>query len=540
MVGSQVSWLKRKLLPLGLISLFFSCQPTVKTEHQDGNEIKIDETKSNTEEALPGAGQELALQTCGSCHLFPSPQLLDKQTWRDRVLPEMALHVGIHHDGSTYQAVIPDSYYEDHVGKVAKSLHLYPDTALLSLQEWQQIENFYYTQAPQTLPAASLGIETFLPSPVLLAEFPSFSLANAYASTTLLEFDPASRRIFLGDKRTAQLYVLDDTFQVKEQYGIEGVPVKIIPQGQKLYVLTMGTLEANATAEGKLLLLEKGRITTVLASLERPVDFALADLTGDGKEEIIIAGFGSLSGSLAWYQKVGSGYKKNVLYDGPGSTVLYPKDLNNDGRLDIAALIAHGREGVFFFLNEGNGSFSQKQVIELPPVYGSSHFSFADMNGDGREDIVLVNGDNADLSPVVKPYHGVRIFRNEGDFQYREDQFFPINGAYKAIAGDFDQNGFQDLAVVSFFPDFSQKPEEGFVLLTQEKDQTFSAHLAPEAREGRWITMTSGDFSGDGKQELLLGSHLMSQGPPVPGPLRTLWAEKKRTLLRVQHQPAGI
>lgn len=491
-------------------------------------------------EALPGAGEKLAMQTCGSCHLFPSPQLLDKQTWRERVLPQMSLHLGIYHNGQTYQAVIPDSFYADHVGQVAKSLKLYPDAPLMPLQEWQQLENYYYTQAPQKLSAASLEIKSVLPSPSLIREFPAFSVPNSYASTTLLEFDPISRRIFLGDKRSNKLYILNDTFQEMEQYAIEGVPVKVIPKGRQLYVLTMGTLEANATADGKLLLLEKGRLSTLLTDLERPVDFAFADLTGDGKEEIIVAGFGSLSGSLAWYQKEGNQYKKHVLYDGPGTTVLYPKDVNKDGRMDIAALIAYGREGVFFFLNEGNGSFSQKQVIEVPPVYGSSHFSFADMNGDGREEIILVNGDNADLSPVVKPYHGVRIFRNEGAFQYEEERFFPINGAYKAIAGDFSQNGYLDLAVVSFFPDFSQKPEEGFVLLMQEANNTFTAHLVPEASEGRWITMTSGDFSGDGKPELLLGSHLLSQGPPVPVPLRTSWAQKKRTLLRVQHQPKAL
>lgn len=513
--------------------LFFGCQPDSKTETNAGTEVKISQD-------LHLKGEELARQMCGNCHLFPSPELLDKQTWRERVLPQMSLYSGIYHDGSTYKAQIPDSFYADSIGNVARLLKLYPDSALVSLPEWSQLVDYYTAKAPDKVAAAALNTRSFSPSPTFTGEFPPFSFESSYPSITVLEFDPISRRIFLGDKRTATLYVLDENFQLIEQHAIAGVPVKVLPKGKKLYVLTMGTLEARATAEGKLLVIEKGQVSTVLTKLERPVDFAFADLTGDGREEIVVAGFGSLSGSLAWFQKKGNGYTKSILHHGPGATVVYPKDLNKDGRPDLAALISHGREGITFFLNEGKGTFTQQQVIEVPPVYGSSHFSFADMDGDGQEDIVYVNGDNADFSPVVKPFHGVRIFRNEGKFQYQEKQFFPINGAYKGISGDFDQNGFPDLAVVSFFPNFAHKPEEGFVLLMQEKDRSFSAHLVPEAREGRWITMTSGDFSGDGKPELLLGSHLMTQGPPVPVPLRTQWAQKRRALLRVQHQPLGL
>jgi hypothetical protein len=40
-------------------------------------------------------GEALARQVCASCHLFPEPQLLDKETWRDGALPHMEPFLGI-------------------------------------------------------------------------------------------------------------------------------------------------------------------------------------------------------------------------------------------------------------------------------------------------------------------------------------------------------------------------------------------------------------------------------------------------------------
>ena len=38
--------------------------------------------------------ERLAKQYCGSCHLFPEPNLLDKETWANKVLPQMAFRMG--------------------------------------------------------------------------------------------------------------------------------------------------------------------------------------------------------------------------------------------------------------------------------------------------------------------------------------------------------------------------------------------------------------------------------------------------------------
>lgn len=47
-----------------------------------------------------------------------------------------------------------------------------------------------------------------------------------------------------------------------------------------------------------------------------------------------------------------------------------------------------------------------------------------DFNGDGKLDIVYVNGDNFDYSRVLKPYHGIRILENDGKNNFHERYFF--------------------------------------------------------------------------------------------------------------------
>ena len=129
-----------------------------------------------------------------------------------------------------------------------------------------------------------------------------------------------------------------------------------------------------------------------------------------------------------------------------------------------------------------------------------------DFNKDGFPDIVYTCGDNADYSPVLKPYHGVYIFLNDGKNNFTQKYFYPINGCYKAIAKDFDGDGDLDIATISFFADYAHKPEEGFVYFKNNGNYNFTPYSLEAAKYGRWLTMDAGDFNGDGKTDLMLGN----------------------------------
>jgi hypothetical protein len=102
---------------------------------------------------------------------------------------------------------------------------------------------------------------------------------------------------------------------------------------------------------------------------------------------------------------------------------------------------------------------------------------------------------------------------------FRQKYFFPINGCYKAMARDFDQDGDLDIATISFFADYEHQPEESFVYLENKgrpaNDTTgfnFKPYSFPEAKSGRWLTMDAGDIDGDGRLDIVLGN--FSLGAP--------------------------
>src|SRR6185295_14970209 len=118
---------------------------------------------------------------------------------------------------------------------------------------------------------------------------------------------------------------------------------------------------------------------------------------------------------------------------------------------------------LFIYYNQGNGTFREERLLQFSPSHGSNYFEVMDFNNDGFDDVIITNGDNGDYPPILKAYHGIRIYLNDGNNHFTEKLFLPVNGACKVIAEDFDKDGDLDLASISYFPDFRNDPEEGFI-----------------------------------------------------------------------------
>src|SRR5687767_6858400 len=41
------------------------------------------------------AGERVARQACASCHLFPEPDVADRKTWKEQILPRMETRMGV-------------------------------------------------------------------------------------------------------------------------------------------------------------------------------------------------------------------------------------------------------------------------------------------------------------------------------------------------------------------------------------------------------------------------------------------------------------
>src|SRR2546423_1727873 len=57
--------------------------------------VLLSSSKSVDAAETPARGEQLARQYCGSCHLFPEPNLLTKIEWTHHIMPSMAQWLGV-------------------------------------------------------------------------------------------------------------------------------------------------------------------------------------------------------------------------------------------------------------------------------------------------------------------------------------------------------------------------------------------------------------------------------------------------------------
>ncbi|MDQ2721355.1 MAG: VCBS repeat-containing protein [Bacteroidota bacterium] len=479
--------------------LFYSC----KTYHR--NSAHKDVSSINIEK-----GEALAKIYCQSCHMLPDPSLLDTKSWEKGVLPEMAPRLGIFNFGFE---VYPRSR-DKNIGN-----NFYPSQPVMSLTDWQNILDYYTATSPDSLPAQKRNEPIKTGLSFFKVEIPQINYPMAATCYVKINSQDTSHPIIISDAIKQNLYFINRKLEITDSVIGAGPVVDIDFTKSFLLACNIGVLNPNNGKFGKVEIIElnsNGQMhkdaIPLIDSLQRPVQIVSADLNNDGKQDYIVCEFGYLTGSLSWMENLGNNkFQRHVLRNAPGAIKAYVQDFNHDGKPDILALFAQGEEGIFLFTNKGNGNFDQEEVLRFPPSYGSSSFELADFNKDGYPDIVYTCGDNADFSPVLKPYHGVYIFMNDKTNHFKQKYFFPINGCYKAIARDFDGDGDLDVATISFFADYARQPEESFVYLKNNGNFDFQPYTFPEANMGRWLTMDAGDIDGDGKTDIILGN--FSIGP---------------------------
>ena len=475
-------------------------------------------------------GEKLARTVCASCHLFPEPASLDRVSWAMMVLPQMETWLGL---------AEPD-FSARPGGDRVKAAKIFPETPAMSTLEWRSICSYYLEAAPARFlpPTDRPKLETS----VKQFEIVPTKYHQPTPATTLVKIDARNHKIYVGDADAKTLSVLGARGEVESTLPVESAPISVLFRPDGLYVTLIGDLHPSDLAQGKLLsrpTSPSGSMLTnvLLTELHRPSDVVVADLNGDGREDLLICQYGNYLGHLSWFENLGNGkYEEHILINRPGAIKAYVHDFNQDGRPDIIVLMAQAREGIYILYNEGGGHFRETTVVEFPPTWGSSYFEMADFNGDGYPDLLVTNGDNGDLTALPAPYkkyHGVRIFLNDGKNHFKEAWFFGMNGAYKAVARDFDNDGDLDIAAISFFPDYQHSPRESFIYFENKGGQgklEFKPSTIPESFSGRWMTMDVGDLEGDGRPDIVLGA--FNNGPgSVPTVLTEGWKTRGPSVL---------
>jgi hypothetical protein len=473
-------------------------------------------------------GEQLARTYCQSCHLFPEPALLDKASWTNGALPDMAHWLGL----------VPPQLEQLPTGEILPDSNVFPPSPLISREDWNAIIRYYAAAAPERLPSAVRGKIESATKQFRVKELP---YRRQTPMTLLTHIDARAHRLYVGDALTHTLEALDKNGDRIFAVEFDSGPVSIVPRPDWIDLTLVGRAFPSDLLKGKLLRLrpsgENMNIGKLLGSLRRPVHSVPADLNGDGREDFVICQFGSRKGELSWFEGRADGtFEEHILLERPGAIRTEVRDMNHDGRPDIVALMGQAWEGLYLFLNEGGGHFKATTLLQQHPAFGYSHFELVDFDNDGDLDLLTTNGDNGETAAPPKPYHGVRIYLNDGVNHFTERWFFPLHGAYGARAMDFDLDGDVDIAAISYFPDYPNTPEESFVYLENRGNFQFSASSIPQHADGRWITIDAGDLDGDGDPDIVLGSLVLGPASiPIPATILDRWKSNAPAILLLEN-----
>jgi hypothetical protein len=435
--------------------------------------------------------EALAQKYCGNCHVFPEPKLLNKEAWRQNVLPAMAKKLGI------------DNIYETQLDE---------KNVMLSIDEWKRIATYYIHEAPDSLQGQGRP-----PVSKMTSLFEVSRFANTNGVRPSISYVGIRDGIYVADAIDSSLAIYDPSLKKLSSAKVDGVLVDLsLDTASRSGIFTLiGIMPPNDLKTGSVdsfYLDKKGnfqKTIRVIGNLPRPVATVPYKNKKTGKMDFLVCGFGNKNGGL-YLIPASDTLNSKILNPSAGAIKAYTGDFNRDGIGDIIALTAQSRESIDIYYGRKDHRFDTTNVLKFSPIYGSTYFELADFNADGHPDILYTSGDNADYTGnTLKYYHGIYIYLNDGNNHFSRRYFFPQHGTIKAVARDFDRDGDLDIAAISFFPDMKNQPQESFVYLENKGNFSFAPYTISAFNEGRWMTMDAGDADGDGDDDIILGSMIL-------------------------------
>ncbi len=190
-------------------------------------------------------------------------------------------------------------------------------------------------------------------------------------------------------------------------------------------------------------------VTTQLncGSNQGTAQVTFGDVNNDKKLDLVF----SCNGYVTIQLGNGDGTFQTPAYFAVNAQMPVLVDLNNDGFLDIAALVpSTTAPQVAVLLNQGATS---PGVFQSPKLYaaasGADSLMAGDFNGDGNQDVITANLNNGDPNPV---FTGFSILYGKGDGTLNAPATQSASSFSSFTIGDFNGDGVTDLALMLLPP----------------------------------------------------------------------------------------
>ena len=284
-------------------------------------------------------------------------------------------------------------------------------------------------------------------------------------------------------------------------------------------VAAMGVILPSDAHMGEIIILENDgneQFTKHLIAekIQRVTDVQAGDLDGDGDLDLAVAQFGYTQGQVQWFRNDGNwNFTPYQLINRSGAIHAPIADIDNDGDLDVLALLSQEWETVYAFVNDGNGNFSTEILHDVADAdFSSSGIEVVDLDKDGDSDVLWTNGDafvSVDYRPL--PTHGLQWLENMGNLEFKYHRIGQMDGAYGPHAADMDGDGDLDIVTVAEFA-FWDKPETRSVVWWEQLgDMQFVPHTIAHSPT-HLVTCDVADLDGNGLPDIVAGG--MALYPP--------------------------
>jgi len=292
---------------------------------------------------------------------------------------------------------------------------------------------------------------------------------------------PGTIRVLLGNG--------NGTLGVQRTFGTDPYPASVatadLNGDGRADVIT-----ANWTSNTLSVLLGNGDGTfgsqLTLATDGRPSFVAAADLNEDGRTDLLAANtvganvgvfLGKGDGTFAAQQTIGTASSTNVVK---------VADLNGDGKPDLVAVNVYDNI-LATLLGNGNGTFKPGRTFALSWGFVPTSLSIADVNGDGKPDLITANYQSDNVSVLL----GI------GNDDFQAQRTYAVGwGPFSVTVSDVNLDGLPDLVTAN-------TAGASVTVLTGNGDGTFApawafpAYLRPK-------TLDVVDLNQDGRPDLVI------------------------------------